>query len=218
MQIGIIGNIASGKSTMTKAFEKFGYKAFYESVDDNPFLELFYKDPSRYGLTMQIHMLHYRFKQVMAMTHSYENSITDSSIYSDTCFATMLYKDGVITKDEYGLYLNAFHNMKKFIVYPDAFIYIKTSPEQTYNRMKERARGCEVGVSLEYLTKLNVEFEALIDGLRRHAPVIVMDPFVSYEELDASVPTIIELIENERSALGTNRTDKLANDIYNWKL
>jgi len=48
--IAVAGNIGSGKSSLTKLLsEHFGWKAYYESVDDNPYLDDFYKDMKRWS-------------------------------------------------------------------------------------------------------------------------------------------------------------------------
>ena len=45
MHIAIAGNIGSGKTTLTSLLSKhYGWDAHYEDVDDNPYLNDFYKD------------------------------------------------------------------------------------------------------------------------------------------------------------------------------
>jgi len=45
MHIAIAGNIGSGKTTLTKLLSKhYGWKAHYEDVDHNPYLQSFYDD------------------------------------------------------------------------------------------------------------------------------------------------------------------------------
>jgi deoxyadenosine/deoxycytidine kinase len=45
MHIAVAGNIGSGKTTLTTLLSKhYKYTPHYESVDDNPYLNDFYKD------------------------------------------------------------------------------------------------------------------------------------------------------------------------------
>ncbi|MGD9729315.1 MAG: deoxynucleoside kinase, partial [Nitrospiraceae bacterium] len=67
--IVISGLIGVGKSTFTtKLAEHLGYEPFYEPVDaaDNPYLELFYKDPKTYAYPMQEFLKHRRFAAYQA--------------------------------------------------------------------------------------------------------------------------------------------------------
>lgn len=66
MFVAVAGNIGSGKSSLTKLLsEYFGWKAYYESVDDNPYLDDFYKDMRRWSFNLQIYFLSKRFKDHM---------------------------------------------------------------------------------------------------------------------------------------------------------
>ena len=45
MHIAIAGNIGAGKTTLTKMLAKrYGWKAHFEPVDNNPYLEDYYND------------------------------------------------------------------------------------------------------------------------------------------------------------------------------
>ena len=102
--LSILGTIGAGKSTFAEAISQLSQWNFYEEpVKENPFLEDFYKDQKRWGLSLQMYMLHYRFKQHLQMMHSPISSVSDSSIFSDYCFASMLYESETINKAEYQL-------------------------------------------------------------------------------------------------------------------
>ena len=48
--IVLAGTIGAGKTSLTQMLaDHLGSKPFFESVDDNPILPLFYKDPQKYG-------------------------------------------------------------------------------------------------------------------------------------------------------------------------
>ncbi|MGN0216133.1 MAG: deoxynucleoside kinase, partial [Prevotella sp.] len=48
MHIAIAGNIGSGKTTLTKMLSsRFGWTPHFEPVDNNPYLEDYYKDMNR---------------------------------------------------------------------------------------------------------------------------------------------------------------------------
>lgn len=61
--IAIAGNIGAGKSSLTGLLaQHFGWQAFYESVDDNPYLADFYEDMLRWSFNLQIYFLSSRFR------------------------------------------------------------------------------------------------------------------------------------------------------------
>ncbi len=75
------GAIGAGKSNLTQILsDHLGTQPFYEPVEDNPILPLFYADPDRYAFLLQIYFLNKRFKTIKeAMVH--DNNVLDRSIY-----------------------------------------------------------------------------------------------------------------------------------------
>jgi deoxyadenosine/deoxycytidine kinase len=52
------GNISAGKSTLcTNLGEFLNFKVFFEPVTNNPYLSLFYKEPKKYAMKMQLWLL-----------------------------------------------------------------------------------------------------------------------------------------------------------------
>lgn len=71
MHIAIAGNIGSGKTTLTNMLAKrYGWKAHYEPVDNNPYLEDYYHDMKRWAFNLQIFFLNKRFKDVVEISKS----------------------------------------------------------------------------------------------------------------------------------------------------
>ena len=92
MVIVVGGMIGLGKSSVAKILgESFNSEVFYESVDDNPILPLFYSESEeeiakkRYPFLLQLYFLNTRFKSIKeALAH--ENNVLDRSIYEDWYF------------------------------------------------------------------------------------------------------------------------------------
>ena len=65
MHIAIAGNIGSGKTTLTTLLAKhYRYAPHFEQVDDNPYLNDFYKDMQRWSFNLQVFFLRSRFAQL----------------------------------------------------------------------------------------------------------------------------------------------------------
>ena len=92
--IAIAGNIGAGKSSLTKLIsDHFGWKAYYERVDDNPYLADFYKDMRRWSFNLQVFFLSSRFNQQLNIEASPDSVAQDRSIYEDVeIFARNLLK------------------------------------------------------------------------------------------------------------------------------
>ena len=54
-------------------------------------------------------------------------------------------------------------------------MHLDVSPEEALARIRARARGCETGVTLEYLTGLHAAYESFIGEIARVIPVIQVD-------------------------------------------
>ncbi|HHO55416.1 MAG TPA: deoxynucleoside kinase, partial [Trueperaceae bacterium] len=96
MYIAIAGNIGAGKSSLTRILAKrYHLKAVYEAVDENPYLEDFYKDMRRYAFHSQIFFLSKRLEQHLEQVNKISRTIQDRTIYEDAAiFAQNLYQEG----------------------------------------------------------------------------------------------------------------------------
>ena len=105
------GMIGAGKSQLTKILsEHLGTEPFYEPVEDNPILPLFYADPDRYAFLLQIYFLNKRFASIKkAMAH--DNNVLDRSIYEDSLFFHMNAEMGRATSQEVDVYDSLLDNM-----------------------------------------------------------------------------------------------------------
>lgn len=98
--IVLAGTIGAGKSSLAKALgEHLGTEVYYEAVDNNPVLDLYYQDPKKYAFLLQIYFLNKRFESIK-MAYTQENNVLDRSIFEDELFLTLNYKNGNITKTE----------------------------------------------------------------------------------------------------------------------
>lgn len=167
--VGIAGNIGVGKTTITeKLAATLGWKPYYESVIDNPYLNDFYQDMSRWSFNLQIYFLAHRFRSQKEISESGLNAIQDRTIYEDVeIFAKSLYEQGHMNQRDYNCYRDLFHNMVPFLPKPDIIIYLKASLETLVGRIKRRGRAYEQSIQREYLAYLNQAYDAWIDRARK---------------------------------------------------
>ena len=174
--VTISGIIGSGKSTLTKKLgELMGFESFYEPVDNNPYLPLFYKDMKRYGFTMQVFLLNERYRQHQEAMWSRKPVVQDRSIYEDRIFAKMLNESGNISDIDFETYRRLSDNMSSSIRQPNLIIYLDCEPEIALERVKIRSRDCETTIPIEYLRDLRDGYEDWLKGVEKHIPVLRLD-------------------------------------------
>lgn len=164
MHIAIAGNIGAGKTTLTKLLAKnFNWKAQFEAVDNNPYLDDFYNDMEKWSFNLQIYFLGSRFSQVKKIRESGENIIQDRTIHEDAhIFASNLHDMGLLQTRDYENYLTVFNLMNSFVQAPDLLIYLRASIPTLVKQIQQRGRDYESSISIEYLNRLNEKYESWV--------------------------------------------------------
>ncbi len=187
--VGIAGNIGVGKTTFTDIIaQKMGWKPFYESVADNPYLSDFYGDMQRWSFNLQIYFLHHRFRNQREIAAENSGVIQDRTIYEDVeIFAYNLHEMGNMDQRDWENYSNLFAVMTSYLRPPDLIIYLKASTDTLITRIENRDRDYEKTIDPEYLHRLNISYDRWINGLT-NIPVLVVETdqfniFTDHEKL-----------------------------------
>ncbi len=174
--IGIAGLIGAGKSTLATALGRhLKLPVYYEPVDDNEYLADFYRDTAKYAFATQIYLLNRRFQQHQEIIWKGGGAVQDRTIYEDAVFAKTLVNQGLLDERDYRTYLQLFRHMSNFMARPHLIVYLDLQPETSMERIRQRSRGVESGIRLEYLRALRDEYEAFIAEISRLIPVIRVD-------------------------------------------
>ncbi|WP_048627245.1 deoxynucleoside kinase [Listeria ivanovii] len=146
--IVLAGMIGAGKSSYTELIAReLDTKAFYESIQDNRILEMFYADPKRWAFALQIYFLNTRFRSIKAALTD-QNNVLDRSIYEDALFTRINYEEGNISEPEMDTYLDLLDNMMEELTFmpkkaPDLLIYLRGSLDTVLKRISLRGRPYE---------------------------------------------------------------------------
>ena len=197
--IGIAGNIGVGKTTLADFVSKhFGWKPYYESVADNPYLDDFYRDMHRWSFNLQIYFLHHRFAGQVEIKSIDYGVIQDRTIYEDVeIFARNLHEMNYMTDRDWKTYKDLFSNMIQFLRKPDLIIYLRASTDTLLSRIKNRDREFERDISPEYLHSLNISYDNWINRCKNQQVLIIeSDRFNIYED-KKQLNNILEQIEKK---------------------
>jgi deoxyadenosine/deoxycytidine kinase len=175
--IAVAGNIGAGKSSLTSLLSKhFGWKAFYESVDDNPYLADFYEDMRRWSFNLQIYFLSSRFRHQKEMLENQINLIQDRTIYEDVeIFAKNLHEMSLMSDRDFKNYEALFHEMSHYLRPPDLLIYLRAQVPTLVNQIQQRGRDYENTIRIDYLERLNRLYEDWIDRYPHEKLIIETD-------------------------------------------
>ena len=203
MHVAIAGNIGSGKTTLSGLLSKhYKWDAHYEDVDDNPYLNDFYKDMQRWSFNLQVYFLKSRFGQVKEIHASEKNVIQDRTIYEDAfIFAPNLHAMGLMSTRDFENYLSLFQLMETFIPAPNLLIYLRSSVANLVGQIQKRGRDYENSIRIDYLTRLNERYEAWISQYDRGKLLIIDVDDMDFENNKEDLGVIISRIDGEINGL-----------------
>lgn len=200
--IAVAGNIGAGKSSLTGLLAKhFNWEAFYESVDDNPYLQDFYEDMRRWSFNLQIYFLSSRFRHQKEMLNDDVNLIQDRTIYEDVeIFAKNLHQMNLMSDRDFTNYEALFNEMSYYLRPPDLLIYLRAQVPTLVKQIQQRGRDYENTIRIEYLERLNKLYEDWIDRYPHEKLIIDTDDldFVNNQE---DLGKVIDLIDQRMFGL-----------------
>ena len=154
--IAIEGVLGVGKTTFAKMLsEELEAKLVLEQVDNNPFLEKFYKEMNTFALQTQLTFLLNRAVQqepLKQLDLFSKRIIADYLIEKDRIFAYITLGENELNLYEkiYSVVVNEAQLLK-----PDLVVYLQASVDVLYDRIKRRGRSFEKGISKDYLYNLS---------------------------------------------------------------
>ncbi len=174
MHIAIAGNIGSGKTTLTRMLAKrYGWTPHYEPVDNNPYLEDYYKDMNRWSFNLQIYFLNKRFKDVVEISRSDKTIVQDRTIFEDArIFAPNLHDMGLMSDRDFNNYTDLFDLMISLVKLPDLMLYIRSSVPRLIGNIQKRGRSYEQTMRIDYLRGLNDRYEEWIKDYKGRLIII----------------------------------------------
>lgn len=205
--ICVEGNIASGKTTCLDYFAKTTSIEVmtepvpkWRNVRGHNLLGLMYQDPSRWGITLQTYiqltMLDQHTRPMISPLRMMERSIHSAK----HIFVENLYRSGRMPEVDYVVLTEWFEWITKNTdVSVDLIVYLQTSPETCYERLKNRCREEEKIIAMEYLEAIHQLYEEWLIKqtlFKVPSPVLVI-------QADNDMQKMIEKYEENRDRILT---------------
>jgi hypothetical protein len=203
MHVAIAGNIGSGKTTLTTKLAKhYKWNPHFEDVENNPYLNDFYKEMQRWSFNLQVYFLNSRFRQIIDIKKEDKNFIQDRTIYEDAfIFAPNLHSMGLMSTRDFENYKELFNLMDSLVEGPDLLIYLRASVPTLVSQIQKRGRDYENSIRLDYLTQLNDRYEAWVSEYDSGKLLIIDVDNINFSENEEDLGTIIEKIDAEINGL-----------------
>lgn len=205
--IVLAGTIGAGKSSLTAMLaEHLKSEAYYESVEDNEVLPLFYQDPNKYAFLLQIYFLNKRFESIKKALQN-ENNVLDRSIYEDSLLFHLNADLGRATDTEVRVYDELLSNMLEELPHaahkkhPDLLVHIRVSFPTMLERIEKRGRDFEqiaYDPSLyDYYKELNHRYDQWYEDYNESPKIQIDGDALNFvEDLDAA-KEVLRIIEEK---------------------
>jgi len=196
--IAIEGAIGVGKTTLThKLAERFNANTLLEDVDDNPFIEFFYQDPSRHAMSVQLSFLFSRLKQWQSLQ---QPNLFTRGLISDYLFARdRLFANINLSDEEIILYDQVASLACIDIAKPDLVIYLQSDPDVVMQRIRQRNLPMEHRLSEDYLRKVIEAYEQFFFRYQDTPLLVVQSNHLNFSARDEDVDALLVRIQNMRS-------------------
>jgi deoxyadenosine/deoxycytidine kinase len=106
-----------------------------------------------------------------------------------------------MTTRDYENYQSMFDNITAFIKPPDLLVYLKASVPTLVNNIQRRGRDYEIGIRIDYLSKLNEKYDKWIQGYNLGKLLILDKDNLDFANNTEDMATIVNLIEREINGL-----------------
>jgi deoxyadenosine/deoxycytidine kinase len=160
--IVIEGLIGVGKTSLARLLEReWGAQLVLEPASTNPFLEPFYRDPTRYALPVQVYYLLTRWQQ--------QADIAQGDLFSEVVVSDYLYEkdqlfaEKTLHSEELTIYTRLAGALGAHAPRPDLVVFLDAPTEVILSRISQRAAPGEDVIQPEYLNDLRDRYLRLLE-------------------------------------------------------
>jgi deoxyadenosine/deoxycytidine kinase len=197
MYVAVAGNIGAGKSSLTRLLaESFGLAPVYEAVEENPYLEDFYRDMRGYAFHSQMFFLGKRLEQHLSEVNPGQRLIQDRTIYEDAAiFARNLFEEAILSERDYRSYLRMYEAIRRTLRPPDLLIYLEAGLPTLRRHIGIRGRSYEAAIEDAYLLRLNRLYRNWIDDYDLSELLVIPADDLDFVQRESDRERVLEMVE-----------------------
>ncbi|MDQ0195720.1 deoxynucleoside kinase [Paenibacillus wynnii] len=176
--IAVEGPIGAGKTTLaTMLSAEFQLPIIKEIVEENPFLDKFYRNMDDWSFQLEMFFLCNRYKQLEDTVMQYIDKgkpvISDYHIYKNLIFSERTLKGTKRDK-----YRQIYHVLTDDLPKPNVILYIRADLDTLLKRIEKRGRSFEDAMDTAYLQQLIEDYDEAMTSLairEPSTPIITID-------------------------------------------
>ncbi|KGE16404.1 deoxynucleoside kinase [Paenibacillus wynnii] len=176
--IAVEGPIGAGKTTLaTMLSTEFQLPIIKEIVEENPFLDKFYRNMDDWSFQLEMFFLCNRYKQLEDTVMQYIDKgkpvISDYHIYKNLIFSERTLKGTKRDK-----YRQIYHVLTDDLPKPNVILYIRADLDTLLKRIDKRGRSFEDAMDTAYLQQLIEDYDEAMTSLairEPSTPIITID-------------------------------------------
>ncbi|HEV2492978.1 MAG TPA: deoxynucleoside kinase [Terriglobia bacterium] len=155
--IAVEGPIRVGKTSLAEILAERLQAIYLRDIEDNPFLEAFYKDKPGAAFQTQLYFLIERYKQLRDLdlaAPARRMVVSDYVFEKDKIFACLNLSD-----TELALYDQYYELLAEQVPIPDLVVYLQAKPETLKKRISKKNVPMEDHISEEYVEEVVKAYE-----------------------------------------------------------
>lgn len=149
----------------------------WQNLNDFNLLKMAYEDPEKYAETFQSYALLTMMKRQLEKVEAHKINVMERSVQSSYhCFMEALAQKELIKQPTVEVFKEWFEFIQRnFQIEPNLIVYLKSSPSNLINRIKQRKREGEQNITLDYLQLLHDLHENWIKRMRDKYEIVTVD-------------------------------------------
>ena len=177
-------------------------------LDDNPYIDDYYKDISRWALNLEVYFLKQRFKNLLEIEKSKETIIQDRTIFEGVyVFATNNKNMGNMDERDYDTYMGLFDSMMQVIKMPELMVYLRASVPHLVKNIQKRGRDYEQQMPIDYLQGINNLYDEFIYKKYKGNVLVIEVDNLDFEHNPREFGEIIDKIDSQLFGLFSKKEE-----------
>lgn len=169
--IGIAGLCGVGKSSLAlKLAKPMGYAPLFDNMQNNPYLDRFYKDMGKHALELEFWLLKRRFQDYQKLVAkiqqgNVEGVVQSHTIWEDSVYVSRLHAAKLLADEQHSKYQAAFNKLKPKLGLPELLIFLDCQAETALRRIARAGVTVERGIKVDYLKSLQEHYYDFIEQM-----------------------------------------------------